>query len=247
MSMASSSMALAGGSKPNGSPNAGKAQSFEDLIASQKGKGSPKARKGSPKARRALKRVDTVMGLGGAADEDGVKLGDTFAKPQSGDTDGGSDAGESPKSESGSASFGTIASMAAGMASPRPKSAKANRTDAIQVGIRCRPLIGRDAGQARCFKTQKRSLEADPEVCPGIDPKKALPWVFDNVFDESSTVHDIHSSMTNEGALRHRAAEKPRPALPLPAPLCLMCRTAPPPPRRPLTCFPLGARSVARQ
>ena len=75
-----------------------------------------------------------------------------------------------------------------------PKAIKKNRTDSIQVGIRCRPLIGRDAGEKRCFETAKRSLQAN-ENAPIKDGKAAkdkLPWVFDNVFDEASSVIDIH-------------------------------------------------------
>ena len=81
-----------------------------------------------------------------------------------------------------------------------PKAIKKNRTDSIQVGIRCRPLIGRDAGEKRCFETAKRSLQAN-ENAPIKDGKAAkdkLPWVFDHVFDEASNVNDIHSNLTTE-------------------------------------------------
>jgi centromeric protein E len=77
-----------------------------------------------------------------------------------------------------------------GTPTPRPK----KRTDAIQVGIRCRPLIGRDAGQVRCFDTQSQSLT----VNEAANVHERRPWLFDNVFDESATVHDIHERMTSE-------------------------------------------------
>jgi hypothetical protein len=82
----------------------------------------------------------------------------------------------------------------------QPKSIKKNRSETIQVGIRCRPLIGRDAGQMRCFDTAKRSLQANENapIKEGKAAKDKLPWVFDNVFDEQSTVHDIHRDLTNE-------------------------------------------------
>eukprot|EP01043_Picozoa_sp_COSAG02_P009234 COSAG02_NODE_311_length_24966_cov_1089.426187_4_plen_264_part_00 len=81
-----------------------------------------------------------------------------------------------------------------------PKAIKKNRSETIQVGIRCRPLIGRDAGQVRCFDTAKRSLQANDNapIKEGKAAKDKLPWVFDNVFDEQSTVHDIHRDLTTE-------------------------------------------------
>lgn len=98
------------------------------------------------------------------------------------------------------ASVWPVWSQEGGKPSVAPKAIKKNRSETIQVGIRCRPLIGRDAGQVRCFDTAKRSLQANDNapIKEGKAAKDKLPWVFDNVFDENSTVHDIHRDLTTE-------------------------------------------------
>lgn len=93
-------------------------------------------------------------------------------------------------------------------------------SDTIQVGIRCRPLIGRDAGQIRAWDTQKRGLSANDKapIPPGKEAKDKIPWMFDNVFDEESDVYQIHEAFTSglteacldgfHGAPAHLAAHR---------------------------------------
>eukprot|EP01052_Picozoa_sp_SAG31_P000647 SAG31_NODE_18_length_35375_cov_22.525315_28_plen_163_part_00 len=77
--------------------------------------------------------------------------------------------------------------------------AKKEIGDTIQVGIRCRPLIGRDAGEVRAWDTQKRGLSANDNapIAPGKEAKDKIPWIFDNVFDEQSDVYEIHEAFTS--------------------------------------------------
>eukprot|EP01051_Picozoa_sp_SAG22_P010500 SAG22_NODE_949_length_6356_cov_2.100527_3_plen_230_part_00 len=76
---------------------------------------------------------------------------------------------------------------------------KKELSDTIQVGIRCRPLIGRDAGKERAWDTQKRGLTANDKapIPPGKEAKDKIPWMFDNVFDEQSDVYQIHDAFTS--------------------------------------------------
>ena len=139
---------------------------------------------GRKSGRKSLSRTMTAIGMAGNEDKVSKKVPDFGAKkPQ-------------PEPEPVSAEADADAS---GGAKPAPKAVK-KRSDTIQVGIRCRPLIGRDAGQVRAFDTAKRSLQANDTapIKEGKAAKDKLPWVFDNVFDEASTVHDIHSQMTDE-------------------------------------------------
>ena len=91
-------------------------------------------------------------------------------------------------------SFAAVANVASLAALPR---VVRKRSDCIQVAIRCRPLIGRDAGQTRCFQTSGTMLTAN-ESAGEAATKDHKVWSFDNVFDEVSTVNDIHGAMTNE-------------------------------------------------
>jgi centromeric protein E len=71
---------------------------------------------------------------------------------------------------------------------------------AIQVGVRCRPLIGRDTGQPRCFDTHDDTLQLN-----GLAPcsnstssrKGEASWTFDNVFDENCSALAVHERLTS--------------------------------------------------
>jgi hypothetical protein len=143
--------------------------------------GSAGKKKGGRK--RAISRSDTVMALGGSMDKANAKVS-------------GGVGDESPAAGASAEGLKQPSGEALPPGTPQPKAVTKNRTDAIQVGIRCRPLIGRDAGQVRCFDTQRRSLTVNEAA--NVREKRPVPWLFDNVFDESSTVHDIHERMTNE-------------------------------------------------
>ena len=59
--------------------------------------------------------------------------------------------------------------------------------------------IGRDAGQARAWETAEKSLRPGEAAPAGkMGGKDKQQWTFDNVFDEQSTVHDIHRDLTTE-------------------------------------------------
>ena len=67
--------------------------------------------------------------------------------------------------------------------SPAPKAIANNRTESIQVGIRCRPLIGRDAGQSRAWETYKTSLQPNDQAPAGkMGGNDKGAWSFDSAF-----------------------------------------------------------------
>ena len=61
----------------------------------------------------------------------------------------------------------------------------------VQVAIRCRPLIGRDAGQLRCFDTDENTIRSAKAG------SKAETWDFENVFEENSGTQHIHQRLTS--------------------------------------------------
>jgi hypothetical protein len=129
-----------------------------------------------------LSRTMTAIGMG--KDEDAVNDG----------------AKVSSLGDPGKFGLDDLVKQATGAKKLARKAEKKVRTDSIQVGIRCRPLIGRDAGQRRCFDTSGRSLTANTnaKIPEGKWKKESIPWNFDNVFDEKADVHQIHSAMTSE-------------------------------------------------
>jgi hypothetical protein len=72
------------------------------------------------------------------------------------------------------------------------------KKDAIKVAIRCRPLIGRDAGQRRSYATEANSLKVAAAADADAGGENDQAWSFDNVFDEATSARDIHDSLTSD-------------------------------------------------